>query len=73
LIGKGASGRFTREYSAGVLFRVILKAEIAALRGLPGILRKRHECMGHRRIEVQEFRRGIRRFALTAVEVALKD
>jgi GT2 family glycosyltransferase len=73
LVGKGASGRFTREHSAGALFRVILKAEIAALRGLPGILRKRRECKGYRRIGAREFRRGIRRFALTAGEVALKD
>ncbi len=73
LTGKGASGRFTREYSAGALFWVILKAEIAALRGLPAILRKRRECKGCRRIGVREFRRGIRRFALTAGEVALKD
>ena len=73
LIGKGASGRFAREYSTGALLWVILKAEIAALRGLPGILRKRRESKVYRRIEAQEFRRGIRRFALTAGEVALKD
>ena len=73
LIGKGASGRFTREYSAAALFWVILKAEVAALRGLQGMLRKRREFKGCRRIGAQEFRRGIRRFALTAGEVALKD
>ena len=61
------------EDPAGALFRVILKAEIAALRGLPGILRKRREGKGYRRIGAQEFRRWIRRFALTAEEVALKD
>jgi GT2 family glycosyltransferase len=73
ITGKGASGRFTREYSAGALLRVILKAEMAALRGLPGILRKRREGMACRRIGVREFRRLLRRFALTAGEVALKD
>lgn len=73
LTGKGASGRFAREYSAGALFRVILKAEIAALRGLPGILRKRRECKGSRRIGAREFRRLVHRFALTAGEVALKE
>jgi hypothetical protein len=73
LIGKGVSGRFAREYSAGALLWVILKAEMAALRGLPGILRKRSECKGYHRIGAREFRRGIRRFALTAEEVALKD
>jgi GT2 family glycosyltransferase len=73
LIGKGASGRFTREYSAGTLLWVILKAEMAALRGLPGILRKRREGKVRRRIGTREFRRSLRRFALTAGEVALKD
>jgi GT2 family glycosyltransferase len=72
-IGKGASGRFTREYSAGALLWVILKAEMAALRGLPEMLRKRHEGRFCRRIGAREFRRLIRRFALTAEEVALKD
>ena len=71
--GKGASGRFTREYSAGELFRVILKAEMAALRGLPGILRKRSGSKVYHRIGAREFRRVIRRFALTAEEVALKE
>jgi hypothetical protein len=52
--------------------RVILKAEVA-LRGLPDILRKRRECKGCHRIGTREFRRLLRRFALTAEEVALKD
>lgn len=73
LTGKGASGRFAREHSAGALLWVILKAEIAALRGLPRILRKRRECKGYHRIGAREFRREIGRFALTAGEVALKE
>jgi hypothetical protein len=71
--GKGASGRFAREFSVGSLLRVILNAEIAALRGLPEILRKRRECRVYRRIGAREFRRLVRRYALTAEEVALKD
>jgi GT2 family glycosyltransferase len=73
ITGKGASGRFTQEYSVGALLRVILKAEVSALRGLPEILRKRREGMAGRRIGAREFRRLLRRFALTAREVALKD
>jgi hypothetical protein len=73
ITGKGASGRFAREFSVGTLLRVILNAEIAALRGLPEILRKRRECRTHRRIGAHEFRGLVRRFALTAGEVALKD
>lgn len=73
ITGKGASGRFAREFSVGALLRVILKAEVAALRGLPEILRKRRESRVYRRIGAREFRRLVRRFALTAEEVALKD
>ncbi|MBE0568265.1 MAG: glycosyltransferase family 2 protein [Deltaproteobacteria bacterium] len=73
ITGKGASGRFAREFSVGALLRVILNAEVAALRGLPEILRKRRECRTHRRIGTREFRGLVRRFALTAGEVALKD
>ncbi len=73
ITGKGASGKFAREYSAGALLRAILNAEISALRGLPGILRKRREGKASRHIGAREFRRLLRRFALTAGEVALKD
>jgi GT2 family glycosyltransferase len=73
ITGKGASGRFVRDFSVWALLRVILKAEIAALRGLPEMLRKRRECKVYRRIGDREFRRLLRRFALTAGEVALKD
>jgi hypothetical protein len=73
ITGKGASGRFAREFSVGALLRVTLNAEIAALRGLPDMLRKRRACKGHHRIGAREFRRLLRRFALTAGEVALKD
>jgi len=73
ITGKGASGRFAREFSVGALLRVILNAEVAALRGLPEILRKRRECRNHRRIGTREFRGLVRRFTLSAGEVALKD
>jgi GT2 family glycosyltransferase len=71
--GKGASGRFRKDFSAGVLLWVILKADIAGMRGLPDILRKRRKSRCYHRVEAREFRRLVRRFALTAGEVALKD
>jgi GT2 family glycosyltransferase len=73
ITGKGASGSFAREYSVAALLWITLKAEMAALLGLPGILRKRRECKIRRRVGAQEFRRLLRRFALTAEEVALKE
>lgn len=73
ITGKGASGRFARDFSVWALLRIIMNAEVAGLRGLPEILRKRRECRAHRRIGADEFRGLVRRFALTAGEVALKD
>ncbi len=73
LLGLGASGRFTREFSVGTLIRVILKAEVAALRGLPEMMRKRRAFRSSRRLGVGEYRALIRRFRMTAVEAALKE
>ena len=70
---KGAAGEFVRNFSTRKLVWIILTAEAAALRGLPEMLRKRRECKGHHRIGTREFRRLVRRFALTAGEVALKE
>jgi GT2 family glycosyltransferase len=71
--GKGASGRFVRELSSWKLFGVILKAEVAGLAGLPRILRQRRENRSLRRISSAQFRSFLRRFSMTAEEVALKD
>jgi GT2 family glycosyltransferase len=70
---KGAAGEFVRDFSTGKLVWIILTAEAAALRGLPEMIRKRRECKVFHRIGKREFRRLIRRFALTAEEVALKE
>jgi GT2 family glycosyltransferase len=71
--GRGASGRFAREFSAWKLFGVLLKAEVAALAGLPRVLRDRRAERSNRKISPAEFRRLLRRFAMTAEEVALKE
>jgi GT2 family glycosyltransferase len=71
--GKGASGRFARDLSAWKLFGVILKAEAAGLAGLPRVLRQRRENRRNRRIASPHFRNLIRKFSMSAEEVALKD
>jgi GT2 family glycosyltransferase len=71
--GKGASGRFARDLSAWKLFGVILKAEAAGLGGLPRVLRQRRENRRNRRIAPAKFRDLLRRFSMSAEEVALKD
>ncbi len=71
--GKGASGRFAKDHSSWRLFGVILKAECAGLLGLPGVLRRRMADRRIRRIPSAQFRVLLRRFAMSAKEVALKD
>jgi GT2 family glycosyltransferase len=71
--GKGSSGRFAKEHSAWRLFVVILKAECAGLFGLPGVLRRRMADRRIRRIPSAQFRVLLRRFGMSAKEVALKD
>jgi GT2 family glycosyltransferase len=71
--GKGASGRFARDLSAWKLFGVILTAEAAGLAGLPRVLRQRRENRRNRRIASAQFRDLLRRFSMSAEEVALKD
>ncbi len=71
--GKGSSGRFAKDHSAWKLFGVILKAECAGLLGLPGALRLRVADRRNRRITAAQFRVLLRRFAMSAKEVALKD
>ncbi len=70
---KGAAGRFAREHSAGALALVALKANLAALRGAPGMWRKRREMRALRRVSAAEFNRWFKRFGLSARELALKE
>jgi GT2 family glycosyltransferase len=71
--GKGSSGRFAQDHSAWRLFGIILKAECAGLSGLPGVLGQRMRIRRNRKIGAGEFRDLLRRFSMSAREVALKD
>ncbi|MGA6992777.1 MAG: glycosyltransferase family 2 protein [Candidatus Deferrimicrobiaceae bacterium] len=71
--GRGASGRFTKEHSLWRLFATILRAECAAVFGIPRVLRDRMANRRTRRITAAQFRFLLRRFAMSAREVALKD
>lgn len=73
LSGRGASGRFAREYSVGSLIRTILKAEAAAVAGLPRVFRERRQVARMRAIKESEFRTLLRRFGMDAREAALKE
>ena len=73
LAGKGASGAFVRENSAWKLPMILARAHLAALRGLPRMWRKRRDIRRNRRVSNREFRRWLKRFRLTARELALKE
>ena len=73
LSGRGASGKFTSEYSIGRLFLATLRAEILALTGVPRMLRSRRAGKLVRRMTVRQFRSLLARFPLTAREAAWKE
>lgn len=71
--GRGASGKFAREFSLGRLFLTIGKAEAAAIIGLPRAYQERRKMKTIRKISDSEFRDLLRRFAMDAHEAALKE
>jgi GT2 family glycosyltransferase len=73
LSGRGAAGRFANEHSITRLFLATLRAEIAALAGVPRMLRSRRAATVLRRMTPREFRSLLARFALTAREAAWKE
>ncbi|HEY3490324.1 MAG TPA: glycosyltransferase family 2 protein [Candidatus Deferrimicrobiaceae bacterium] len=70
---QGATYRFTESTSSWKLFFTVLKAEFSALAGLPHILSDRYRFRKTRVLSGAAFRDQLRRFAMTAEEVALKD
>jgi GT2 family glycosyltransferase len=73
LSGRGAAGKFAGKYSVGRLFLSTLRAELAALAGVPRILRSRQAGKSFRRMNSRQFRSLLARFPLTAREAAWKE
>lgn len=73
LAGKGAAGAFARQYSPFSLPVILIKAHLAALKGLPRMRRKRREIRRRKKVSDREFRSWLRRYRLTARELALKE
>jgi GT2 family glycosyltransferase len=71
--GKGAAGRLARDFPAWKMLGVVLKAEAAAIAGFPRVVRQRRENRRGRTISPDQFRGLLRRYSMTAEEVALKD
>jgi len=70
---RGLAGRVASEDSAGRLFCAMIRAYGSALKGLRMILRKRREVFRMRNISNGDFYDLLRKYRITARELALKD
>jgi len=73
LKGKGAAGRFVKQSKKLELIRILLKANISALQGLPKMLKKRKEIFKKKRISNREIWQLFERFGMSAKEISLKE
>lgn len=73
LTGKGATRRFTEDFSRFELLRVIFKAYLDALRGLSAMLEKRNAIQKTRKVRDRDIVNWFRKFGLSAKELGLKD
>jgi hypothetical protein len=73
LRGKGAAGQFTSNFSKAELVKILLRAYLSAGRKLPLMLKKRKMIQQKKRITNLEVFRLIRRFGISAREIALSD
>ena len=71
--GRGAAGKYTRQFSALSLLFILIKAHLAALAGLPTMWKKRRKIKSSQKVSNREFYRWLKKFSLSARELALKD
>jgi len=71
LSGKGSAAKFVESYSAKDVIVIMIKSYMAALRGLPLILRKRR--LLRRRLSQREFAGILNKHAIAAKALALMD
>jgi len=73
LTGRGAAGKFGQEYSRWQLLRILGKAYISAIRGLPKMWKKRKEMKSLTRVDKEEILSWFERFGISAREISLKE
>ena len=71
--GKGAAGRFTKEANKFELIKILIKANVSALSGLPKMLKKRREIMKKKRVSNRELYLLLKRFGISAKTIAMKE
>ncbi|MGA2317671.1 MAG: glycosyltransferase family 2 protein [Thermodesulfobacteriota bacterium] len=73
LRGKGAAGRFTSDFSKAELVKILLKAYLSACKQVPLMLKKRKMIQQKKRITNREIYRLIKRYGISAREIALSE
>jgi len=73
LSGKGAAGRFTEQYSLWKLISVLLRACFDAIRGSLKMIRKRLALNKIKKTSRRDFSLWIKRYRISAKEIALRD
>jgi GT2 family glycosyltransferase len=73
LAGRGAAGRMREGASIMALVRIYLKADLDALKGARRMLEKRREVQRLRKVSGGEFSLWLRRFGISAREIASRE
>jgi len=73
LRGKGAAGQFTNDFSKVELVKILLKVYLSVWKKLPRMLKKRKMIQQRKRITNREVYRLIKRFGISAKEIALSE
>lgn len=71
--GRGAAGKFVERGSAWALTRVVARAYLHALAGIPHALRERRRIMALRKATTAQFTEWMRKYRLSVEEVAWKE
>jgi len=69
----GAAGKFSKEFSKMRLLLILIRAYISAFGGLGRVLRQRREIMKRKKVSNIDFRKWLRKFRISARELALKE
>lgn len=73
LTGRGASGQFASQHSRGGLALILLRAYTQALTGLPQALYQRRMIQARRKASIRQVWSWLRRYGVSAREMALLD
>ena len=73
LTGQGAAGRFTSQFSKLELMKILMRVYLSLWKSLPTLLRKRRMIQQRKRIPKRDVYWLIRKFGISAREVALRE